>query len=330
MDRKILHELNTWAIVLMGCITSGVKAQDAACKDGVPKKIVGNVLLPSQCVFQQSLRISDGNTTLDCNGSKFIGNGINKIGLLIDSRGEVLSNVTIKNCIFEGFESSGIRVSWEEVDSQKGDDKKTIYQRTPKRIYIENVEVRNNGGVGIYIDDYVTEAVIKSSKVIGSGGAGIYLEHSSKNNKVIGNLISNNGFKKDKKTRREGVAIDSSAHNEVTGNIFFGNAAGGVFLYKNCGENFRSGRQVIRWQHSNFNLIKKNIFVDEEVGVWLASRQNKKLENWDCGDPKNANGNYDDFADNNTVEDNEFCRVKRPIVDEGTNNHAEMSSVRCR
>lgn len=324
-----IHKLNAWAIVLIGWIAFGVQAQDAACKDGVHKKIVGNVVLPYQCVFQQSLRISEGNTTLDCNGSKFIGNGIKKIGLLIDSRGEALSNVTIKNCIFEGFESSGIRVSWEEVDAQKGDNKKMIYQRTPNRIHIENVEVSNNGGVGIYIDDYVTEAVIKNSKVTGSGGAGIYLEHSSKNNKVIGNFISNNGFKKDKKTRREGVAIDSSAHNEVIGNIFLGNAAGGIFLYKNCGEHFRTGRQVIRWQHSNYNVIKQNKFVDEEVGVWLASRQNKRLKNWDCNDPKNANGNYDDFADKNIVEDNEFCRVKRPILDGGFNNHVEMPSVKC-
>lgn len=322
-------KLNAWVVIFMGWVAVSVHAQDATCKDGVPKKISGNVELPSQCVFQQSLRISEGNTTLNCNGSKFIGNGTKKIGLLIDSRGEALTNVTIKNCIFEGFESSGIRVSWEEVDTQKGDNKKIIYQRTPTKILIENVEVINNGGVGIYIDDYVTESAIKNSKISGSGGAGIYLEHSTRNNKIIGNTISSNGFKQDKKTRREGIAIDSSAHNEVVGNVFSGNAAGGVFLYKNCGEHFTTGRQVIRWQHSDSNIIKKNKFIDEEVGIWLASRQNKRLENWDCGDPKNINGNYDDFADSNTVTENEFCRVARPIVDNGANNLIDKPLMKC-
>src|SRR5688572_12401264 len=42
----------------------------------------------------------------------------------------------------------------------------------------------------------------------------------------------------------------------------------GIRLYKNCGE-----RMIRRMGHSKRNLLTKNGFVDNDVGIWVGSRQ---------------------------------------------------------
>lgn len=300
------------------------------CEAADLDNISGKVVLPENCIYRRQIMITTSNTTLDCRNSTFIGSPGEKIGLMIDSKGKPLSDVTVKNCNFTQFDSSGVRVTWSKVDSGKGDDHASIYERSPTRILLENINVKNSGSVGIYVDDYVTDTTIKNSSVIDSAGAGIYLEHSSQRIKVIGNKIMGNGFRNGAKKRREGMAVDSSAHNVIQGNLFKGNGAGGVFLYKNCGEHISSGKQVLRWQHSDDNLIKENTFVDEGVGVWLASRQNSNLSTWDCGDtPINARGQYADYANNNRIEDNVFCRTATAVKDDGKGNEITGSKSSC-
>lgn len=309
----------------------GVSARAAsACDPHVLDAIQGQVVLPKNCVYHQPVRITASNTTLDCQGSTFIGSAQEKIGLMIDSEGKPLSDVVVKNCSFNNFASSGVRVTWSAQDAKKGTDHEAIYRRSPTRIVLDNVSVKDNGGVGIYLDDYVSEVTIKNSDITGSGGVGIYLEHSSRKIALIGNQITGNGFRDGGKSRREGVAVDSSAYNRIEGNVFRGNGAGGIFLYKNCGEHFSSGKQVIRWQHSDHNLIKNNSFTDEAVGVWLASRQKRDLSNWDCGDaPVGGKGRYADFADANEIQENTFCKTAVTVTDGGKNNTVRGSKSQC-
>jgi len=79
---------------------------------------------------------------------------------------------------------------------------------------------------------------------------------------------------------------------------------------------------VIRWQHSDYNVIRNNTFVNEPVGIWLASRQNRDLSGFDCGDkPRDSSGKYfNDYADNNVVEGNKFEKIKNNIQNEGDDN----------
>lgn len=298
----------------------------ADCDPGIFEHIKGNTVLPPNCTYRTAIRITDSNTVLDCRGSSFIGSAGEKIGLMIDSEGKPLSDVTVKNCKFSNFASSGVRVTWDKPDAKKGSDHDEIYRRSPARIVLDNIVVQDNGRVGIYLDDYVSDVTIKNSSVIRSGAAGIYLEHSSRRIKLIGNKILGNG----RATKREGVAVDSSADNVIEDNVFQGNAAGGIFLYKNCGEHFSTGKQVIRWQHSDRNLIKGNTFIDENTGIWLASRQHRDLSRWDCGDaPLNGKGRFADFADSNTVENNSFCRTAVTVVDDGKDNEIKGSKSFC-
>jgi len=155
--------------------------------------------------------------------------------------------------------------------------------------------------------------------VRGSGEPGIYFEHSSREITLRDSVVSGNGG-----DNREGLSIDSSAHDVVEGNTFQNNAIGGLFLYKNCWEyaDEPSRGEVKRWQHSDFNVIRNNIFRDEPIGVWIASRQSMDLKSWGCGDtPMGGDPRYyRDYADNNTVEGNTFCNVQVPVRVEGDRN----------
>lgn len=304
-------------------------AEEKKCSSDNLMLVKGNVELKGGCVYEAQVVINQSNTHLDCKGAQFKGRSGWKIGLLIDSKGKELKNISIKNCRFYGFESSGIRVTWDVIDSRKGDDRDAIYAKTPRDISISNVTVEKSGRVGIYIDDYVQDLTVADSVISDSGAVGIYLEHSTQRINIINNQIVNNGY--GGRVNREGLAIDSSAHNKVIGNVFKSNNAGGIFLYKNCGENIDSGKQVVRWQHSDFNIIKNNYFENEKIGVWLASRQERDLRGMKCGDPVlNSRGWYADFADNNVLDDNQFCQTEKNVIDKGRSNSVSGSVNFCR
>ncbi len=285
--------------------------------------------MPPTCLYHQSIQITEGNTTLDCNGSVFDGQGQDKVGLYIDSQGKPLSNITIKNCTFRNFKN-GVRIAWNKVDSQKAGSRADLYRNSPTQILLDNVTVDYNNGVGIYVDDYVTEVTIQNSRIQDNRGVGIYLEHSSKQNKILNNKLIRNGYRVDKGPR-EAIAVDSSAENRIEENEFDGNAAGAIFLYKNCGEHINSGRQVIRWQHSNNNAIRNNRFNNEIIGVWLASRQSRNLSNWDCGDPPmDPQGRYfEDFADHNEISGNHFTRTRTAVRIESDYNTVTNNAFQC-
>ena len=326
---------STFVTVAAAGLASLLMAAPAAhaadrCEAADLDNISGKVVLPENCSYRRQIMITTSHTTLDCRNSTFIGTGREKIGLIIDSKGKPLSDITVKNCNFTKFDSSGVRVTWSEADIRKGDDHARIYERTPTGIVLDNINVKDSGRVGIYIDDYVTDTTIRNSNITGSGGVGIYLEHSSQRIKLLNNKIVGNGFLKGGKSQREGVAVDSSANNLIQGNLFKGNGAGGIFLYKNCGEHISTGKQVLRWQHSDHNLIKNNVFIDETVGVWLASRQGRDLTNWDCGDPPmNSRGQYADYANDNQLKDNIFCRTASAVTDNGKSNQVSGSTYSC-
>jgi parallel beta-helix repeat protein len=285
-------------------------------------EVRGNTTLSPHCVYKEAVIITSSNTTLDCRGAVLEGDNERPFGILINSKGKPLSDVTVRNCKVRHFTRSGIRITSDIAANKLSPNHEENYRRTPTRITLENVEVSGSGRVGIYFDDYVTHSTLSHSIVRDSYMSGIYLEHSSRNNKVVDNQIIDNGHERFGKGKREGLAVDSSAYNLIEGNRFESNGAGGVFLYKNCGEHFSTGKSVIRWQHSDYNVIRNNTFVNEPVGIWLASRQNRDLSGFDCGD-KPREGSlkfYPDYADNNVVGQNQFLKVKNLVINDGKHN----------
>lgn len=298
-----------------------------SCQKPLAPLLSGVVNLPQGCIYERPIAIIASNTALDCNGSVFDGKGQDKIGLYIDSRGEPLENVVVRNCTFRNFKG-GVRIAWKQIDAEKGGDKAEIYRRSPRKIVLDNLNVEDNHGVGIYVDDYSTEVSINNSIIRNNRAVGIYLEHSSRKNKITNNRFVGNGFGDG---RREAIAVDSSAENIIENNYFEANAAGGVFLYKNCGEHIDSGRQVVRWQHSTNNRISNNRFVNENVGVWLASRQSKDLKRIGCSDKSmDAGGHFfEDYANDNFIVRNEFIKNKVGIRVEGDRNRIDGNKFEC-
>ncbi|MEG3132033.1 right-handed parallel beta-helix repeat-containing protein [Rouxiella sp. T17] len=312
--------LLTLPIALSACANTLPLSHSNECK--IPS-LHGNVSLNSSCVYHQQLVITASHTTLNCQGATLEGSNQLAFGIVVNSKGKPLSDVTIQNCKIHNFTHSGIRITSDIAANKLSADHQENYRRTPTNVKIDNVEVTSSGRVGVYFDDYVTHSILTHSVIRDSYMSGIYLEHSSRNNKIIDNQLINNGHESFGKGKREGLAVDSSAYNLIEGNRFESNGAGGVFLYKNCGEHYSTGKSVIRWQHSDYNVIKNNTFINEPVGIWLASRQNRDLSGFDCGDkPKDSSGKYFwDYADNNLVEGNRFNGVGKSVHDDGKSNH---------
>ncbi len=312
----VAARLLAWALCLAWAEAPANGTSPAECQAPDPWVIRADTTLNPACVYRTSLRIVAGDLTLDCRGAR-IEPGKRQYGILIGGRQTGISRVAVRNCHILGG-GNGIFVGLTEPDGDKTArlDREALYRLTPRDITLDKVWVEDSRGVGIYVDDYVTRLRILGSRVTDAGSPGIYLEHSTREIEIRDSLISGNGFgsfplPRLGEARREGLAIDSSAHNRVEGNRFEGNAAGGIFLYKNCQEHIHTKLySVPRWQWSEHNVIRGNTFRDEKVGVWIASRQSRDLSTWDCGDkPYYADSHFPDYARHNLVTENRFESV---------------------
>jgi hypothetical protein len=319
MTLAALSLLMLWAADVHGAPVESARPSNATTSKvcETSELVTGDVRLEPGCVYHQKLRISTSGTKLDCRGATLDGRGVLGNGVLINSMGKPLANVTVRNCIMRGFTSSGVRVAWSGPDFKKG-GYEAAFAGAPSKVTLSHLSVFDSGRVGIFIDDHVHDVTIEDSTIERSGGAGMYLEHGSRDIRVFRNRFLSNGHV----FKREGLAIDSSSHNKVIDNVFADNVKGGVFLYKNCGERFSSGRSVVRTQHSDHNEIRGNRFIRERVGVWVASRQSVDLKRLDCSDPSmDPDGHYfEDFANHNDIVGNAFCDTRTGIRIEGDDN----------
>lgn len=296
----------------------GVLAADISNRCTSPKRVVGNVKLQADCIYYQSFEISRSDTSLDCDGAILDGEHSRAIGVSVNGRGRPIENIKISNCRIVNFRNRGVSITSGVRINEFSSDISENYKIAPRNVVLDGVKVLRSGRGGVYFESYVTDSVLKNSIVKDSGKVGVYLDQGSQRISILNNVIQGNGVN----GRREGVAIDSSAYNVIEGNKFLGNAGGGIFLYKNCGENFKTGKSAIRWQSSDHNVIRNNLFSHEPVGVWIASRQSRDLSKWGCGDPAldDKGRFYRDYANFNVVEGNEFCGSRIGVKIEGDNN----------
>ena len=277
-----------------------------------------NTTLNSKIIYNNSFKINKSNVVFDCNNSIIKNNNSLKIGLLIYSKKKI-KNIIVKNCVFVNFNYHGIYIGdFKRVQLSKNQNE--IYDKSVSDILLDNINIEKSHKSAIFVGHHVQRVTIKNSIIKNTGTVGIYLEHSSRYNKIIHNTFSH---EVNTKNKREDIAIDSSAHNVIKNNLFKNNSKGGIFLYKNCGEHIDNKKQVIRWQHSNYNRIESNLFLNEKVGIWIASRQSKNLINSNCADISmdKEKRYYQDFADFNEINNNYFYDVKKPIINEGDSNY---------
>jgi parallel beta-helix repeat protein len=322
---------NTLVVAIMAAILAAAPAaavdpgSELITCDRADERIditVSSHLDPS-CTWTRGVEILASNVTLDCQGAS-IAAPDRRYGVYIHAPADTpLTNITVRNCHIEGFlnnfhiEREGFRQLAEGVE----------YENGFSNITIEDSTSRNSRGVGIFVNGYVEGVTLRNLHVEGAGSAGIYLEAGSKNNVVEGCTIINNGFRENSPagdpftfggvdfwfwgTGREGLSIDGSRFNVVRNNRFESNTAGGIFLYKNCGEFVNSRPE--RWFHRRYgadgNLIENNTFVNEDNGVWIGSRMGENVLPMECSDPPYFGSYTLDYADDNVVHDNRFENV---------------------
>lgn len=128
----------------------------------------------------------------------------------------------------------------------------------PIRVVLDRVRFQGVGTIPLYVGPGVTRTTVTRSTFTGrSTSTAVYLDAES-----AGALIQNNDF--DIRTGREQIAVDGSGANRIVGNRLALRGKGGVFLYRNCGED-----GVIRHQTPSYNQITDNIFTG---AGWLRPR----------------------------------------------------------
>jgi parallel beta-helix repeat protein len=263
-----------------------------------------SAVLDPGCVYTGGIEITASGVSLDCRGATVRdvdGEGGARVGILVTGpASRALHDVTVRNCRVEGF-LNGVRITREGFRSlPEGAE----YADAHHDIVVEDSEVRDARGVGVFVDAYVTRVTLRRLVVEGAGSAGVYLEAGSRDNVVRDNRIVGNGFRQNGPAGqhvelggglgvwfwgvgREGIAVDGSTGNRIVGNHLEGNAAGGVFLYKNCGE-YVHQRPEVWWQRrqgADGNLIAGNVIVGGLAGVWVGSRMGENTLPMDCSDP---------------------------------------------
>ena len=330
---------------------------DVGIPDLVPPPDAGSTLIPCDqadqrleltvdthldpsCAYTAGFEITASDVTLDCQGAQVSKTGGSAV-LLVHTPIDVdLTGVTIRYCDLAGGTNNikvtrdGFRTLAEGVE----------FEHTLRDVVLEHNEIGPSGGVGIFVDGYVEHVTIRNTSVMGTGSSGIYLDGGSRRNTISDNVIHDNGFIENGSlpeghietfgglrfrwwgTGREGLSIDGSSENVVTGNHFEGNDAGGIFLYTNCGEfvNRNPERWYDRRTPSDDNLIEGNTLVGGIHGVWVGSRMGENTLPMDCSKPAYATKPFQryvlDTAADNTIRGNTFVDITYGVQaeDDGT------------
>ena len=312
--------------------------------------ITTSTRLPPGCRYEQvTLRITQPNITLDCNGALL--NGLTTLSrhgadepyakgqepknhaILIvghEDAEQPIQNVTVRNCQLLNYGTGvlvvmGMEPATYQRARQAGtiDELARLQSKAPRAIRFENLDIINSHGSALYVHRFVSDVTLAESRVLGSGGVGVYLEAGSRGAEIVSNVFEGNGFASyNSKTRergrrlsdtarREALAIDGSSGNTIRGNVFRKNADGGVYLYKNCWEHAKAkAREMPRDGGADRNRIENNRFENETTGVWLAERADRDLAGFACGDALyDRDGSarfYRDYARGNAVNNNVF------------------------
>ncbi len=193
--------------------------------------------------------------------------------------------------------------------SRRAGHTERLQAAAPVNVRIETVTLTGTGSIPLYVGPGVTGLRLTDSRLDGrSISTAIYLDAESGDNTLTGNTIA-------VRTGREVIAVDGSAGNLIAGNRIDLSAGGltnrgGVFLYRNCGED-----GVVRHQTPSDNRITGNTFRASWFGrvraVVVGAREgNRRYCGDDAGHPFGSSRDDGDNAVGNVVRDN---RVERGL-----------------
>jgi hypothetical protein len=275
--------------------------------------------------------ISTSDVTIDCNGALIDGCATNPINYsptqegaqdMIEIRSTRVSsspetwdrpeNVLIRECnVIGSVRVYGMGKNQRPASiaalSRTSTYVETFRARAPRYVTFDSVEITALHRIPLYLAGGVTNTTVVNSTFLGDSVAGaIYLDAESGFNK-----IRNNEFHVDT-TNDPVIAIDSSESNLIVGNYISGADEGGIYLYRNCGEN-----ATIRWTPPRDNDIVNNTFYYNEANssdpsVFIGSRNGSSAGY--CDDDEQDGYTYgsagDDrsFATGNAVMQNQIFK----------------------
>ncbi|MBU1345486.1 MAG: right-handed parallel beta-helix repeat-containing protein [Alphaproteobacteria bacterium] len=144
------------------------------------------------------------------------------------------------------------------ASSRTADHTTRVQASAPTGLRLEDVTFVGAGSIPLYVGPGVGGVRMTGGGFRGrSVSTAVYLDAESQ-----GADIRDVDF--DIRTGREQIAIDGSAGNRISGNRFQLRGRGGVFLYRNCGED-----GVVRHQSPSGNVISDNRF---RGGAWFRPR----------------------------------------------------------
>lgn len=231
-------------------------------------------------------------------------------------------DVTIRGCRVYGAirvwgAGAGRAMGALRASSQRAGHTERMQAAAPLNVRIEDVTLSATGSIPLYVGPGVTGLILAGSRIDGrSESVAVYLDAESADNTLTDNVIA-------VRTGREMIAVDGSARNRISGNrIDLGVGSlrnrGGVFLYRNCGED-----GVVRHQTPSDNRITGNVFVASGLGpvrdVVVGAREgNRRYCDDDAGYPFGSSLDDGDGATGNAVSGNcvqgrgrETCRLRQ-------------------
>lgn len=286
-----------------------------------------NQTITRKLIFQGA---RSSGVTFNCNDST-IGQPNDNILDIIEIRSNQTTNgtwtpvhdVTFRNCTVNG----GIRV-W---GKGKNGSAETFLESShslqhvtntrnsaPYHVVLENLAIAANDRIPVYFAPGVHHSALIESNLSGKSPL-LYLDAESFGNNIEGNIFSG-------AVTREAIAIDGSASNVIRDNSLVDLTNGGIYLYRNCGED-----GVIRHTTPSNNEISGNDIMhgngiwpfNTNAGIYLGARDGSSgYCNDDAGYDYGSSISDQDHARFNLVSENELwgCTIE-------TGNRTNHSNV---
>jgi len=248
--------------------------------------------------------------SIDCAGKAYNQGKVTELQILAD-------NVTIKRCKINGsIRTIGLGHNGEALGVKESSvtlgHTARAQAAAPKGTVLYALTITGHGRIPLYLGPGTTRLTMSDSTINGrSDSVALYLDAESGSNIIRNNIFALTS------SSREVIALDGSADNQLLSNTIKNAKAGGIFLYRNCGEG-----GTVRHQAPQNNFIAGNTIDNTGgYGIWLGSRNGGRLYcSDDKGFPFGSSKDDGDFANDNIVRDNTFTSNSRTIRDDGSRN----------
>ena len=247
---------------------------------------------------------------LDCHGGLLDGGDAGRDMLIVRSRRladgswDVPEDIVVDNCRIRGsiriigMGSNGQGALLVPASRRPGYVEQ-LRAAAPRNIRFQRLSIEARQRIPFYVSPGASGITLAASTISGKARLSVYLDAESDGNVIEGNVFT-------AANSREAIAVDASSGNWIIGNRFQGDSAGGIFLYRNCGEG-----GTVRHTTPSGNRILNNVFVYGSVwpfadpAVFVGSRDGKRRYcSEDDGFPFGSSADDRDFARDNVVAEN--------------------------